>query len=133
MYSALVTTLGDLVKARRENLHLTQRALAERVGVSQTYIYNIEKGKNDIPSPDVMGRLARALEIAEEVLLQSVGYLKDQASRVRRHMFAQPLGPDDFWRQLVEIFDGDEDAARRFLYDALGAAIEDHERTTRAR
>lgn len=123
MYSVFVSTLGDLVKERREALKLTQRALAEEVGVSATYIYNIEKGKNDIPSPNVMGALAQALGIAEEVLLEAVGFLKGRAEQVRQTWFPRPLGPEEFWNQLVEVYDGDEDAARRFLYETLGEGL----------
>lgn len=119
-----MATIGEIIKERRTALKLTQRQLASAVGVSHTYIYNLEKGKNDIPSPDVMTEMAKALRVAEETLLQSVGYLKHRVNEVTEPYIGQPLGPSETWQRIVDEFGGDEDAARRFLYETLGEGIE---------
>lgn len=124
VYSRLVATLGEIIKARRAALRWTQRKLAAEVGVSHTYIYNLENGKNDIPSPDVMAKFASVLQVAEETLLQSVGYLKDKATEAQNTYNPSPIGPDATWREVVDAFGGDEDAARRFLVDLLGKSLE---------
>lgn len=74
MYSYRVETLGEIVKAGRKALGLNQRQFGTLVGVSHTYIYQIEAGKTNIPSPGVIAALAKALGAPEVQLLQSVGY-----------------------------------------------------------
>ena len=37
--------IGAVIRDRRQKLHLDQRALAKRVGVSRQWIVDIEKGK----------------------------------------------------------------------------------------
>jgi transcriptional regulator with XRE-family HTH domain len=68
--------LADVVRDRRNELRLTQDQLGEMVGVTKQQISNIEQGKTELPSPAVMARLARALQVAEFDLLRSVGYLQ---------------------------------------------------------
>lgn len=77
MYAELMATkLGEIVLRYRKQRKLTQKQLGELVGISHTYIYNIEKGKNDIPKPEVMARLSQALGVPELDLVQAVGYLQ---------------------------------------------------------
>lgn len=68
--------LADVVRDRRLDLRLTQEQLGERVGVTKQQISNIEQGKTDLPSPAVLGRLARELHLAEFDLLRAAGYLQ---------------------------------------------------------
>ena len=54
--------LGDIVKSARTKADTTVEALAEKVGVSERYIYRIEnEGKK--PSYDVLFKLIRELSI----------------------------------------------------------------------
>jgi transcriptional regulator with XRE-family HTH domain len=53
---------GDRVKALRENLGLSQEALALRAAINRTYIASLETGRRN-PSLDLMARLAAALEV----------------------------------------------------------------------
>ncbi len=124
MYSVVMATIGEIIKERRTALKLSQRELGKLVGVSHTYVYNLENGKNDIPSPDVMAAFAQALRVAEETLLQSVGYLKNRISETAQPYMTQPLGPSETWQRLVDLYGGDEDAARRYLYETLGEGLE---------
>lgn len=77
MYIGVMTTLGDMVLAARTDLGLTQDEFGKRVGVSHSYIYNLEKGKNQIPSPGVLEALARVIGVSKIELLRAVGYLGD--------------------------------------------------------
>ena len=55
-------TLGDVIKSARIKADITVEALAEKVGVSDRYIYRIEnEGKK--PSFDVLYKLIRDLSI----------------------------------------------------------------------
>jgi transcriptional regulator with XRE-family HTH domain len=53
---------GFAVKARREELALTQEDLAERAGIHRTYLSDCERGTRNVSLVNVE-RLASALEI----------------------------------------------------------------------
>lgn len=40
--------LGELMKERRKELHMTQEDLAERINAQRTYISRVERGETDI-------------------------------------------------------------------------------------
>jgi transcriptional regulator with XRE-family HTH domain len=78
--SESLRTFGAVLKALREEAHLTQEQFAERVGYSQAYVAKIEQGKRfpprDLParSEDVLGPLgARVLDAAARSLTRRVG------------------------------------------------------------
>jgi transcriptional regulator with XRE-family HTH domain len=55
--------LIELIRKRREELGLTQAALAKRAGIGQPYISKIESGVIKSPSSFTINSLARALEM----------------------------------------------------------------------
>ncbi len=58
-------SLGELVKARRVELGLTQVQLAEKGGITQSLISELERGRRRyVTAADVRG-LARALDLPE--------------------------------------------------------------------
>lgn len=72
--------LGVKVRARREELELTQEALAERTGISRNQIQNIEHSRNNRRDAsgragrgnarlDTVFRLAAALEVSPTYLI----------------------------------------------------------------
>ena len=58
---------GDLIKQQRKRKGMTQRQLAEAIGVSEPSIRLYELGKRT-PGEDVIRRIAGALEIRPEAL-----------------------------------------------------------------
>ena len=55
-------TLGDIIKSARMKADITVEALAEKIGVSERYVYRIEnEGKK--PSYDILYKLVRELSI----------------------------------------------------------------------
>lgn len=59
------------VKARRDELKLTQKAVAKLAGISQTTMSDIESGRND--SSAFLVELAKALQCSAEYLLHGEG------------------------------------------------------------
>jgi transcriptional regulator with XRE-family HTH domain len=59
--------VGDIIFAKRNNLKLSQRELAQRCGVTQQFIQRIEKGRA-MPSLRVAKKLAAALGCTVEEL-----------------------------------------------------------------
>jgi transcriptional regulator with XRE-family HTH domain len=59
---------GAIVRALREERDLTQDQLAERAGVSATYIGFIERGDN-VPTLTIILQIASALKVRSSELL----------------------------------------------------------------
>ncbi len=62
--------LSTVIRKLREERGLSQKALAERAGVTDAYITMIEKGKRKNPSLAILKRLARALGVPVGELLE---------------------------------------------------------------
>ncbi len=62
-----------MVRARREELGITQEALAERADLSKNYVGSIERGEQDMRL-GVLLRLAYALKWDASELLAKAGY-----------------------------------------------------------
>lgn len=65
---AFQAALGLAVKARREELELTQEQLAQDAGLHQRWISNVENGKRN-PSYGSLRRLAAGLGLSASELL----------------------------------------------------------------
>lgn len=58
-------TLGDIIKSARQKADITIEALADRVDITERYLYRIEnEGKK--PSYDVLYKLIRELSISPD-------------------------------------------------------------------
>ena len=62
---------GDAVRARREELELTQEELADRAGIHRTYLSDVERGRRNVSILNVE-RLAVALSLKLSELFQRV-------------------------------------------------------------
>lgn len=62
--------LSGIIKRRRTELGLSQRALAKRVGVSDAYITQLETRERINPSLNVLRKLAKALKVAVAELVK---------------------------------------------------------------
>jgi transcriptional regulator with XRE-family HTH domain len=62
--------LSRVIKTLREKKGLSQKALAERVGVTDAYITMLETGTRKNPSLDVLKRLAKVLGVPVTELLE---------------------------------------------------------------
>ena len=59
--------LGDRVKEARSKKNMTQRELAELLGISDGHIAHIERGARD-PSIRMLGRIAKVLNVTTDWL-----------------------------------------------------------------
>jgi transcriptional regulator with XRE-family HTH domain len=68
-----MSSFGERIRQLRKGKNLSQRELADKVGVNFTYLSKIENGKldfSDYPSEVTIRKLARALEAnADDLLL----------------------------------------------------------------
>ena len=85
--AAVVTTaasdIGSFIKAQREAAQVSVRQLAEKAGVSNPYLSQIERGLRK-PSAEVLNQIAKALRVSAEVLYVRAGILEpSEPSEVR--------------------------------------------------
>jgi transcriptional regulator with XRE-family HTH domain len=81
--SDMASDLGSFIRDLRENAQVSVRQLAERSGVSNPYLSQVERGLRK-PSADVLSQIAKALRISAEVLYVRAGMLEpSDKSQVR--------------------------------------------------
>jgi transcriptional regulator with XRE-family HTH domain len=70
------------IKKRRQILGISQVNLAEKVGTSTQYIGQIEQNKK-FPSPEMLERIAEALEVDSPQLFSMEAYSQDAIQKFR--------------------------------------------------
>lgn len=104
-------TIGDRIRTRREELGLTQKELAERLGYkTKSSITKIEAGDNNLPITKV-AKIAKALEVTESYLM---GWEDSAIVPADGHTDAYYLNPKTA-KVAQKVFD---DPNYRILFDA---------------
>ncbi len=68
--------LGEFIRQQRERSKMSLRRLADRAGISNPYLSQIERGLRK-PSAEILKSLARALSIQAESMYVRAGLLED--------------------------------------------------------
>src|ERR1700733_10827828 len=75
--------IGGFIRSQREAAQVSVRQLAEKAGVSNPYLSQIERGLRK-PSAEVLNQIAKALRVSAEVLYVRSGILEpSEANAVR--------------------------------------------------
>ncbi|MDD5793940.1 helix-turn-helix domain-containing protein [Clostridium sp. HCP1S3_B4] len=61
--------VNNRIKSRRNELKMTVKQLAEKTGLTPAYISQLENGKRENPSTEVMDKIANALYVSIDYLL----------------------------------------------------------------
>lgn len=69
--------LGEFIRDQRTAAQLSVRALAERAGVSNPYLSQVERGLRR-PSAAILARIAEGLSLSTETLLTRAGLLPER-------------------------------------------------------
>ena len=64
-------TVGQQIKRYRMAAGMHAADLAEKVGMSRGYLSNLESGKQDTPSAKLLGKIAAALGVSVQDLLDT--------------------------------------------------------------
>lgn len=67
-------TLGSVLKQRRQELRYSLREVAEKAGISNPYLSQIENHKITSPSPSVLKKLAELYSVSYNKLLELAGH-----------------------------------------------------------
>ena len=73
--SSAAQDIGSFIRTQREAAEVSVRQLAEKAGVSNPYLSQIERGLRK-PSADVLQQIAKALRVSAEVLYVRAGFLE---------------------------------------------------------
>lgn len=73
--SSAAQDIGGFIRTQREAAQVSVRQLAERAGVSNPYLSQIERGLRK-PSAEVLSQIAKALRLSAEVLYVRAGILE---------------------------------------------------------
>jgi len=88
--SNAASDIGSYIKAQREAAQVSIRQLAERAGVSNPYLSQIERGLRK-PSAEILQQIAKGLRISAEALYVRAGILEEKpASAVTDAVLADP-------------------------------------------
>lgn len=110
-----MSEIGQIVKRERLQRRLSQRKMAQRAGLSNTAISDVESGKNPRPSADLLVKAARGLGIEVAPLLVASGYLEAEALPSERFVAVPIIGVIHAGNPLLAIQekDGEEEVSLR--------------------
>lgn len=99
---------GIYLKKQREKNNLSVNQLSLYSGVSNAQISRIENGMRGVPKPETISKLAKALKIPYEEMMDKAGYLPDEQQQIPS--WATYKDKRDFKQMLEEdselMFDG---------------------------
>lgn len=67
------TTFGQLIKENRQKLGISNRKLADKLGLSSGYVFQIEKGNYQPPSEAVLKKMAEIFNMHSDTLIAKAG------------------------------------------------------------
>lgn len=97
--------IGAFIRAQREAAQVSLRQLAQRAGVSNPYLSQIERGLRK-PSAEVLAQIAKGLRVSSEVLYVRAGYLEERPySPIRDALLADATVTERQKQVLLEIYE----------------------------
>lgn len=102
--STAAADIGSFIRAQREAAQVSMRQLADKAGVSNPYLSQIERGLRK-PSADVLNQIAKALRVSAEVLYIRAGILEpSEKSEVRDAVIADAAITERQKQVLLDIY-----------------------------
>lgn len=103
-----VSDLGSYLKEQRQQAELSLRQVAERAGISNPYLSQIERGLKR-PSAEILQALAKGLAISAEQLYVHAGILDapsdDAAVDTRQAIKSDPRLTDKQRKALLDVYE----------------------------
>jgi len=104
----MLTDLGEALRKRRKERHASLETVARAAGISGPYLLKLERGSVFSPSPRVLSRVARALDLPYLGLMEEAGYLDEedlatlQARTPRPHPLTDQVLSAEEWAEVGE-------------------------------
>ncbi|MBW7990440.1 MAG: helix-turn-helix domain-containing protein [Planctomycetes bacterium] len=105
-------SLGQIIRKKREQLHLTLDEVSNRIGFSKPYLSTIETGKvKNPPSDELLTKLEKTLEFDSGLLLH-IAHIEGLPADVR-HEYESAEAENQKWRHIAKnLIDKKADANR---------------------
>ncbi|KWX65882.1 XRE family transcriptional regulator [Mycobacterium sp. NAZ190054] len=114
--------IGSFIRAQREAAQVSVRQLAEKAGVSNPYLSQIERGLRK-PSADVLNQIAKALRVSAEVLYIRAGILEPSDTNEVRDAIVTDTAINERQKQvLLDIYSSFCQQNEAALAEAIAAA-----------
>ncbi|RMG13418.1 MAG: LexA family transcriptional regulator, partial [Planctomycetota bacterium] len=85
-----------MVRAERRRRHLTAEELGRKIGKGKTFVHDLEQGSTDLVTGETLAKIARALRLDPEVLLEAqraeIRELRRSLGRLERAHTERTLG-----------------------------------------
>lgn len=89
-----INELGTFLRSARERKGLSLRGVEKQTGVSNAYLSQIESGKINQPSPNILYKLSEIYQVSYDELLKLAGHpTSDSPSHEEADSFLARLGP----------------------------------------
>src|ERR1700740_2456680 len=98
--SSAAQDIGSFIRSQREAAQVSVRQLAEKAGVSNPYLSQIERGLRK-PSAEVLNQIAKALRVSAEVLYIQAGILKPGEPSAVRHAIVNDMAITERQKQVL--------------------------------
>ncbi len=92
--------IGSFIRTQREAAQVSVRQLAEKAGVSNPYLSQIERGLRK-PSADVLSQIAKALRVSAEVLYIRAGILEPSETNAVRDAIITDMAITERQKQVL--------------------------------
>jgi transcriptional regulator with XRE-family HTH domain len=92
--------IGSFIRAQRVAAQVSVRQLAEKAGVSNPYLSQIERGLRK-PSAEVLNQIAKALRVSAEVLYIQAGILEPGEPSAVRHAIVNDTAITERQKQVL--------------------------------
>ncbi|APZ90740.1 helix-turn-helix domain-containing protein [Fuerstiella marisgermanici] len=116
-----MTTVGQRIREIRKERNMTQRQLAEKVGINFTYLSRVENDRLDAeqtPREDTLQKIAKALQADADELLLLARRIPDT---YRERILAKP----GIFRRIIQMSDSDLEGLLNGLETATDSSAKD--------
>ena len=87
----MTNNLGVCIRSLRKSKKITLVQMAEKTGLSQPYLSQIENNKKGTPSPELLRTISEALEVDYFELMVQAGYLSTEEANNRKKIVEESL------------------------------------------
>lgn len=121
-----MTTIGEQIRDARKALSLTQKEFSAALGMSENYIWQIEKGQRE-PSDRTISDICRIFAIREEWLRTGTGEMREPMTKeeeIAQLVNGAINGSSEFKRAVIKMICSRTDSELEALEAALRSVYE---------
>ncbi|WP_275999315.1 helix-turn-helix domain-containing protein [Aneurinibacillus migulanus] len=116
-----MTNFGQFLRNLRNKKDMTVNQLAMYSGVSAAAISRIENGKRGVPKPETIRKIAEALKVPYEELMEAAGYLPEEnpSSSQKQSLLNDPELNIAFYDGYDELSPEEQEAVKEIVKNTI--------------